>query len=154
MNAEPELYPQEALVNEEPRYLRRQKPLDVRRRKFTRRNWPAYRRWMLVCVGLVGLGYGSYIGTRFFLFSPSLRLSSLAQVTVTGNRYVNREAVVEKFMPDLGRSILLVPLERRRSDLESIAWIEHASVRRTLPNRVRVDLTERTPIAFLRMDRS
>ena len=34
MNAEPEIYPPEALADEEPRYLRRQKPLEIRRRKF------------------------------------------------------------------------------------------------------------------------
>ncbi len=47
INADPEIYPPEVLADEEPRYLRRQKPLEIRRRKFGRSNWPAYRRWLL-----------------------------------------------------------------------------------------------------------
>jgi cell division protein FtsQ len=45
---------------------------------------------------------------------------------------------------------LRIPLDSRRSALEEISWVESAMVQRILPNRIRVDLTERTPIAFLR----
>src|SRR4029077_14226942 len=40
--------------------------------------------------------------------------------------------------------------EARRSQLEQIPWVESASVQRILPNHLRVQLTERTPIAFVR----
>ena len=36
MNTGPDVYPLEALADDEPRYLRRQKPLEIRRRKFGR----------------------------------------------------------------------------------------------------------------------
>ena len=42
MNAE--AYPQEVLAEEEPRYLRRQKPLEIKRRKFGRKAWKTYLR--------------------------------------------------------------------------------------------------------------
>jgi len=45
---------------------------------------------------------------------------------------------------------LQVPLEARRSQLEQIPWVESASVQRILPNRLRIELTERTPVAFAR----
>ena len=32
-------YPQEILADEEPKYLRRQKPLEIKRRKFGRKAW-------------------------------------------------------------------------------------------------------------------
>jgi cell division protein FtsQ len=69
---------------------------------------------------------------------------------VTGNRYVSRQAVVNLFAPDQGRSVLRVPLEARRSALERIAWVDQARVMRILPNRIRVELVERQPVAFLR----
>jgi cell division protein FtsQ len=50
----------------------------------------------------------------------------------------------------MGRSIVRVPLEERRKALESLPWVEQAGVQRVLPNRIRVDITERTPVAFLR----
>ncbi len=48
------------------------------------------------------------------------------------------------------RSVVRVPLGERRKALESLPWVEHADVQRVLPNRIRVEITERTPVAFLR----
>jgi cell division protein FtsQ len=72
------------------------------------------------------------------------------QIEVNGNHIVSREAVLQQFVRDRGRSVLRVPLDSRRSALEEISWVESAMVQRILPNRIRVDLTERTPIAFVR----
>jgi len=57
MNTAPDVYPPEALADDEPRYLRRQKPLEIRRRKFGRKSWPAYRRWSLIGAGLLAGGF-------------------------------------------------------------------------------------------------
>src|SRR5260370_42311936 len=72
------------------------------------------------------------------------------QIAVTGNHVVSREAVLQQFVHDRNRSVLSVPLEARRNQLEQIPWVESASVQRILPNRLRVELTERTPVAFAR----
>jgi cell division protein FtsQ len=150
MNAEQELYPPEVVADEEPRYLRRQKPLEIRRRKFGRSSWPAYRRWMLAGLGVVAGGWLAYGAARFFLFSPRVELASDEQIEVTGNHFVSRAAITEKFASDLGKSVLRVPLDARRAALETIPWVSEASVERVLPNGLRVDLIERVPVAFLR----
>src|SRR4051812_17980597 len=121
MTAEPEVYPAEALADDEPRYLRRQRPLEIRRRKFARKSWPAYRRWLVAGAGLLAGGMLAYQGTRFLYFSPRMVLSGAEQIEVSGNRYVSRNAVAQAFSDDWGRSILRVPLEDRRAALESIA---------------------------------
>src|SRR5260370_11865199 len=72
------------------------------------------------------------------------------QIEVNGNRIVSREVVLQQFVQDRNRSVLRVPLETRRSQLEQIPWVESASVQRILPNRLRIELTERTPVAFAR----
>ena len=59
-------------------------------------------------------------------------------------------SVLQIFAPDRGRSVLRIPLDRRRQQIEEIAWVEQAVVRRSLPNRIEVQITERTPVAFLR----
>jgi cell division protein FtsQ len=69
---------------------------------------------------------------------------------LSGNHNVAREAVLQQFVGDRNRSVLQVPLDTRRGQIEKISWVESASVQRILPNRIRVELTERTPIAFLR----
>ena len=44
MSAEPDYLPADALAEDEPKYLRRQKPVEIRKRKFSRKAWPLYRR--------------------------------------------------------------------------------------------------------------
>ena len=55
------------------------------------------------------------------------------------------------FGEDIGRNIFFVPLSERRKQLEEIPWIERATVMRLLPDQIRVQLVERTPVAFTRM---
>src|ERR1700681_200693 len=94
---EPEVYPPEALADEEPRYLRRQKPLEVRRRKFNRRSWPVVRRWLVGGTGAVALAWLTYTTLHFLLFSPRVRLGAYDQIEISGSHYVGRETVTEKF---------------------------------------------------------
>jgi len=145
-----ETYRPELLGDDEPRYLRRQKPVEIRRKKFSGRSWPFYRR--VLFSGVVGIASVSAAWTagRFLLYGQQMLLIRPEQIEVNGNQIVNREAVLQQFVRDRGRSVLRVPLDARRSALEEISWVEFATVQRILPNRLRVDLTERTPIAFLR----
>ena len=48
------------------------------------------------------------------------------------------------------RASLRIPLDERRRQIEALPWVEHATVRRVLPNQIEVEIAERTPIAFLR----
>ena len=150
MSAEPDYLPADVLAEEEPKYLRRQKPVEIRKRKFSRKTWPVYRR--VVAGGILALvaGGGLYQAGYYFLFSPAVILNSADQIEISGNRYVPTEAIVEKFSADMGRSVVRVPLTDRRKALESLPWVEQAAVQRVLPNRLLVSITERTPVAYLR----
>jgi cell division protein FtsQ len=148
---EADSYRPELIADEEPRYLRRQKPVEIRRKKFTGRGWPFYRRVLVLSiVGIAGVTAAVY-GTRFLLYSPTMLLLKPDQIELNGNHIVAREAVLQQFIHDRNRSVLRVPLDARRNEIEQIPWVESASVQRILPNRVRVELTERTPIAFARI---
>ena len=148
--AESEAYRPELIADEEPRYLRRQKPVEIRRKKFSGRGWPFYRRVLVfTAAGVVCLTV-AISGTRFLLYSPSMLLLKPDQIELNGNHIVSREAVLQQFVHDRNQSVLRVPLDARRSQLEQIPWVESASVQRILPNRLRVAITERTPIAFAR----
>jgi cell division protein FtsQ len=151
MSAEPDYLPADALAEDEPKYLRRQKPVEIRRRKFSRKSWPLYRRVLFGALAAIVVAVLLYAAGKYFLFSPSVLLASADQITVDGNRFVPRDAVVEKFSADLGHSVIRVPLQERRTELETLPWVEQASVQRVMPNQLRVEITERTPVAFLRM---
>ncbi len=148
--AEANSYRPELIADDEPRYLRRQKPVEIRRKKFSGRGWPFYRRLLIVTfAGVAGVTVAVY-GMRFLLYSPTMLLLKPDQIELSGNRIVSREAVLQQFVHDRNRSVLRIPLDVRRSQLEQIPWVESASVQRILPNRLRIELTERTPVAFAR----
>jgi len=148
--AEAGSYRPDLIAEDEPRYLRRQKPVEIRRKKFSGRGWPFYRRILVLSfAGVAGVTTAFY-GMQFLLYSPSMLLLKPDQIELKGNRIVGREAVLQQFVHDRNRSVLRVPLDARRSQLEQIPWVESASVQRILPNRLRVELTERTPVAFAR----
>ncbi len=148
--ADADSYRPELIADDEPRYLRRQKPVEIRRKKFSGRGWPFYRRLLVLSfVGVAGVTAASY-GMRFLLYSPTMLLLKPDQIELTGNHIVSREAVVQQFVHDHNRSVLRVALDTRRGQIEQIPWVESASVQRILPNRIRVELTERTPVAFAR----
>lgn len=147
--AEAEPYRPELIADDEPRYLRRQKPVEIRRKKFTGRGWPFYRRVLVLTFTGAAVVTAAVFGTRFLLYSPVM-LVNLNQIKVNGNHIVSREAVLQQFADDRNRSVLRIPLDERRGQLEQIPWVESASVQRILPNRIRVELTERTPVAFAR----
>jgi len=143
-------YPQEVLADEEPKYLRRQKPLEIKRRKFGRKAWSTYLRvavWMVA--GTAG-SWTAYELGHFLLVSPEMALIHPEQVALTGNHYVTPASVLEIFAADRGKSVLRIPIDDRRRQIEALPWIEQATVRRALPNRIEVEITERTPVAFVR----
>ncbi len=148
--ADADSYRPELIADDEPRYLRRQKPVEIRRKKFAGRGWPFYRRLLVwSAVGAAGMTVAFY-AAQFLLYSPSMLLLKPDQIELIGNHIVGREAVLQQFVHDRNRSVLRIPLDARRGQLEQIPWVESASVQRILPNRLRVELTERTPVAFLR----
>jgi cell division protein FtsQ len=145
-------FPQEVLADEEPKYLRRQKPLEIKRRKFGRKAWSTYFRASVWVLGAAAAALGTYEAAHFLYASPELALIHPDQISLKGNHYVTPPSVLEMFAADRGKSVLRIPLDQRRRQIESLPWIEQATVRRALPNRLQVEIKERTPIAFLRED--
>lgn len=145
-----EAYPQEVLADEEPKYLRRQKPLEIKRRKFGKKAWKTYLRVVFGTAAAAG-GVGiAYMAGHFLLASQEMALIHPEQIQVAQNHYVSPASVREIFRVDRSHSVLRIPLSERRRQIETLPWVEQASVLRALPNTIKVEITERTPIAFLR----
>ena len=79
-----------------------------------------------------------------------LVIASSQSIQITGNNHLTRPQLLSVFGEDVDRNILTVSLAERREQLESLPWVEHATVMRLLPNEVRVAIVERTPVAFVR----
>ena len=101
-------------------------------------------------VGLAGSAYGLHVARRSLTHDARLAIPSSRAIEITGNNRLTRAQLLSVFGEDVDRNLLTVPLESRRAELESLPWVEHATVMRLLPNRVRVAIRERTPVAFVR----
>jgi len=104
---------------------------------------------VMALVSVAALTYGSVYryGTRSWRF----RVLSSDDISISGLEKVPRSQVMEVLGGDIGRNVFFIPLEQRRKQLEEIPWIESASVMRLLPNRLAVEVQERTPVAFARI---
>jgi len=148
--AEQETYRPELVAEDEPRYLRRQKPVEIRRKKFSGKTWPFYRRVLVGTVVVSVLGAGIGFSAWYLLYSPQMLLVKPDQIDVQGSHIVAKEEVQKLFVRDRNRSVLRIPLDTRRTQIGELQWVEDASLQRVLPNHLKVFITERTPIAFFR----
>jgi len=98
---------------------------------------------VLAAVGVVWWMLATY-GTHSWRF----RLESSDNIEVTGNDHVSRSEITRVFGGDISRNIFSVPLDDRKKQLEDVPWVESATVMRILPDRIRVNVVERKPIAF------
>ena len=138
-------------AEQESPFLRGQKRVSVRRgslpkKTANRLKWVAVALVALAIVGTAGLGLYRY-GKRSWRF----RVDSSDQIEVTGAQHVAHAQIMEVMGGDIGRNIFFVPLAQRKQQLEQIPWVESASVMRFVPNRLRIEIHERTPVAFARI---
>jgi cell division protein FtsQ len=86
----------------------------------------------------------------FFLHDERFVLASTSSIQIVGNTHVTRAQLLDIFGQDLERNIFNISLAARRRELEQLPWVQHASVMRLLPDHLRIAITERTPVAFVR----
>src|SRR6202166_1753946 len=138
-------------VEQEPPFLRVQKRVSVRRgslpkKTVTRLTWAAVALGVVFVCGMTVAALYHY-GERSWRF----RVESSDDIDITGLQNVTRAQVMEVMGGDIGRNIFFVPLVQRKTQLEQIPWVESASVMRFVPNRLKVEIRERTPVAFARV---
>jgi cell division protein FtsQ len=78
-------------------------------------------------------------------------VDSSDELEITGIENVTRAQVMEVMGGDIGRNIFFVPLAQRKTQLEQIPWVQSASVMRFAPNRLKIEIHERIPVAFARV---
>jgi len=138
-------------VEEESQFLRGQKRVSVRRgslpkKTATRLLWAGIAATVAIfAVVAVGALY------RYGEHSWRFRIESSDDIELAGSENVTRAQVMEVMGGDIGRNIFFIPLNQRQSQLEQIPWVESASVMRFVPNRLRIEIHERTPVAFARV---
>src|ERR1700685_1012068 len=138
-------------VDEESPFLRGQKRVSVRRSSIPKKTanhllWAAVAVMILCCAGLLMAGLYRY-GEKSWRF----RVNSSDDIEITGTENVTRAQIMEVMGADIGRDIFFIPLAQQKAQLEQIPWVTAASVMRFVPNQLKVEIEERTPVAFARV---
>jgi cell division protein FtsQ len=138
-------------VEQESPFLRAQKRVSVRRSSLpqkaaSRLKWTALVAALLM---LVVIAAGSLY--RYAEHSWRFRIESSDDIEIAGTHNVTHSQIMEVMGGDIGRNVFFVPLAQRKAQLEQIPWVESASVMRFVPNRLKVEIHERTPVAFARI---
>ena len=138
-------------VDEESPFLRGQKRVSARRSSIPKKTASRLLRACIVvavlCIGAIGATAVYQYGERSWRF----RVESSDNIEVTGMQNVTKAQIMEVMGADIGRNIFFIPLAQQKAQLEQIPWVESASVMRFVPNRITVEVHERTPIAFARV---
>jgi cell division protein FtsQ len=108
--------------------------------------------FLTLCALLVlgGLATGGFYLKTYIDSDARFRVAGASNVEATGLTQVTRAEMLPVFGEDIGRNIFYIDLAERRRQLEEIPWVERATVMRLLPDRIRVDVVERQPVAFTR----
>ncbi len=138
-------------VDEESPFLRGQKRVSARRGSLPRKTasrllWASVAAVILCAAAIAAAGLYEY-GERSWRF----RVESSDNIDVSGMQNVTKAQIMEVMGADIGRNIFFIPLAQQKAQLEQIPWVESASVMRFVPNRLKVEIHERTPVAFARV---
>src|SRR6202050_5179493 len=138
-------------VDEESPFLRGQNRVSARRSSLPRKTANGLL-WTAVAAGAVCLaGLGAAWLYHYGEHSWRFRVESSDNIEVTGMQSVTKAQIMEVMGADIGRNIFFIPLAQQKAQLEQIPWVESASVMRFVPNRLKVEIHERTPVAFARV---
>jgi cell division protein FtsQ len=138
-------------VDEESPFLRGQKRVSARRSSLPKKTasrllWACLAAAIVCLAAVAAAGLYEY-GERSWRF----RVESSDNIEVTGMQNVTKAQIMEVMGADIGRNIFFIPLAQQKTQLEQIPWVESASVMRFVPNRLQVEIQERTPVAFARV---
>src|SRR5438034_3761276 len=138
-------------AEQESPFLRGQKRVSVRRGSLPKKTVTRLTWTLIVLVvmffGSVAVAAVYHYGERSWRF----RVDSSDHIEITGLENVTHSQVMEVIGGDIGRNIFFVPMAQRKKQLEQIPWVESASVMRFVPNRLKIEIQERTPVAFARI---
>ena len=138
-------------AEKESPFLRAQKRVSVRRSPLPKKT-AARLLWVALAIVITGIGAIAatmlhHYGERSWRF----RLDSSDNIELAGLNNVTHSQIMEVMGGDIGRNVFFIPLDQRQKQLEQIPWVASASVMRFAPNRIRIQIHERVPVAFARV---
>jgi cell division protein FtsQ len=133
---------------EEGPFLR---PARRTRVKARRRGWTSRTILVLQLAALPAAGLiAAWTGYSKVMASERLKVG---HVEVRGSRFLSEGEVRELLGPAVGENILQLDINSLKSRLRASPWVADATVSRTLPDTLRVQIRERVPLALAELER-
>ncbi len=101
----------------------------------------------LVLLVFVALSALCLVGYRALLTSPLLQVT---RIQVNGCQQLDPQAVIQQAEIPSGVNILSLDLDEVRNRLTQHPWIAAAAVSREIPDRIRIEIEERKPVALVK----
>ena len=133
--------------SDDPPFLRPERRTRVRRQ----RGW-TYRVILFLQLSAALLLAVSLVWTGYSRVMASERLRVI-NVEVRGSRFLSEGEVRELLGPAVGENILNLDIDSLKARLRTSPWVADATVTRTLPDTLRVEVRERVPLALAELER-
>jgi cell division protein FtsQ len=135
-------------AEKESPFLRAQKRVPARRGPLPKKT-AARLFWAIAVIAVAAFAaIGAAAVYHYGEHSWRFRLQSSDDIEMAGLTNVTRAQIMEVMGGDIGRNVFYISLDQRQKQLEQIPWVESASVMRFAPNRLKIQIQERTPVAF------
>ena len=131
--------------------LARQKSRETSKLRIYWRRAVLVSKWGMAGLVLVGGIAGFLLLRHFLMHAPRF---NIVIKEIQGLHYVAESQVLLKLSEFESRNpnLLSLDLEELRKSVEQIPWVSEAFVQRTLPNKLTIQIKERMPIAFAKVD--
>lgn len=136
---------------EDTQFLRTEKRVPVRRSPLPKKAEARVKKILAIVAVVFVFGSAALATYRYGVHSWRFRIESSDSIEISGVQNASRAHVMDVVGADIGRNIFFVPLEDRKRQLEQVPWVESATVMRLLPNRIAIQIQERTPVAFVQI---
>jgi cell division protein FtsQ len=100
--------------------------------------------------GALVVAFALWSGYAQVMASERLKV---ARVEVRGSRFLSEGEVRELLGPAVGENILALDIQELKGRLRASPWVADATVTRTLPDTLRVEVVERAPLALAEVER-
>lgn len=104
-------------------------------------------RIFLVLLAFVALSALCLVGYRSLLISPLLQVT---RIQVNGYHHLDPQAVIQQAQIPSGVNILSLDLDGVRKRVTQHPWIVAATISREIPDRIRIEIEERKPVALVK----
>ena len=101
-----------------------------------------------IAVAIIAFIWGLERGTQLLLASHL----ELNMIEVQGFQHTNRHQIMEAAAVPLKTPIFQLDLKEVAQRVEALPWVRSCEVRRVLPDKLSLRVTERQPVALIRMD--